>query len=262
MQRSIATMRLWRLGVVALLLAPAVGRSDVRRSATDFLRTTPRLTRWTLCTEPGSRPALDALGEVLERNKLSRPLLGRVLSNPHMQPYLSRTLPALRQVDHLPGVDEVLERMAQARDGGSVRGPVFEVIASAALKDRLQRMATFVDGNEVDGVLRDGTIVEMKSTVGTRGDELLAKAGRQLERRCHGCRPGMIVLSWEPTPEQKGRLGELAVSLRTGLRVMTVDPETGQGREVFNAPPCLGRPGLCPLARGLNRLRPPPPRPR
>lgn len=124
--------------------------------------------------------------------------IGLTISNTHVQPYLRYSLQALRLVDHLPGVETVLARIADGNGDGNLRGATFEIIASAALKDRLKALSVDLGGNEVDGLLSDGTIVEMKSYKHGHYLSPLEKARKQLLARCQGKSPALLVIKHLP----------------------------------------------------------------
>ena len=219
--------------IEARAIAEAPREADIQatrhcHAAAAFLHETTADARRALCTDPGARPALAALGEVLERNSVPRDLLRAVISNPHAKPYLADALRALRQVDRVPGVLEVLGRMARARDDGGQRGGSFELVASACVRDRLRCMGTVIKGNEIDGVLQDGTVVEMKN----RRGGFIGKAQHQLLLRSEGRFPTMLMV---PAIDQVqlASLREGALRDRLSLKVLVVDASSLTAREVL-----------------------------
>lgn len=236
--------------IEARAVAQTTREADVQaarycHAAAAFLHQTTADARRALCTDPGTRPALAALGEVLERNSIPQDLLRAVIANPHAKPYLADSLRALRHVDRVPGVQEVLGRMARARDDAGQRGGSFEIIASACLKDRLRCMGTTINGNELDGVLTDGTVVEMKN----RRKGFIGKAQDQLRLRSGGRFPAMLIV-----PQIDG--DQLAIlragALRDGLslKVLVVDTPSLTAREVMSVDGRLKRePSIAPTAQ-------------
>ena len=240
------------LAFAALILQSGVAPANPTlqtRAATQFLAGAPREVRRLLCSDPGSRPALVALGEVLERNTVSRQLLFGAVSNIHNLPFIVPALKALPIVDRIEGVGFVLERLASSGGASASSGPAFELVAGAALsrwatrpEQRLVGIGTTVGGHELDGLLSDGTRVEMKHVtpgadpaVGAiRLRRTLERAQVQLQRRCERGQPAMLVLPELPG-DATGAFAALAHALRGPLTVMAVDVERCTARQVFPA---------------------------
>jgi hypothetical protein len=231
------TYRKYLVCIIALgyLLSAHEGRADPFRTALQFLKQAQKEPRRTLINQPQNRDAIDALGEVLERGQVQADLLKRTLNNPHSQPYLSDTLRALRVVDRVPGIDIVLERMASGRGDGNVRGAAFEVMASATLKDRLRAVSVNIDGNEIDGILNDGTIVEMKSYKARHAVSPLAKAQRQLVARCKGESPALLMIKHRPRSEEIALFKQMSSALGNKLTVASVNPRRLESKVVFRS---------------------------
>jgi len=215
--------------------------ADPKQTAVKFLSSTTREARRTLINQPGSGKVLRALGTVLERGVISESLLRRVVSNPHAQPYLTNTINALPKVDRVPGVKSVLGRMARARDASGVSGAEFEVVAGAALRRQLKSLSSMVNGEEVDALLKNGTVVEMKAFSSRWAKKSLAKAQKQLIRRSQGTKPTMLLINHKPDAKQKKIIKRMARAIRTGLIVVAVDERTGASKKVFSKGPSQKR---------------------
>lgn len=252
--------------VMGLVLVTSAAFADHGTTAREFLRHNSRQAEQALCRQPACQPALNALGEVLERGAVSRGLLGRVVANPFAEPYLANTFKALKKVDQMPGIGRVLERMAEGRDDASVRGPSFEVIAGAALGNKLRSVSNHIGGNEIDGLLNDGTIVEMKhvrrcqttlaNSAGqwsldrpwssTRHDtdtfykfrrssaRAYKKARRQLTKRCRGGKPAMLVVP-KPAYYNQQMFEDMSHNIGAPLTVVAVDPNTCRSEVVYRS---------------------------
>ncbi len=201
--------------------------------AAKFLRSAPIDARRALCSEPGSRPGLCGLGEVLLQGKVPRELLLRVVSNAHARPYLVQSLRALPHVQDVEGVAGTLDRLASGRNDGNVRGAAFELVAGACLRGRLKALGVTIDGNETDGVLRDGTVVEMKN----RHKDFIGKVEHQLALRCKGAAPAMLVVPHELTSAQLDSLRRRGSELGRRFSVVVADPVTLTAHEILSVQP-------------------------
>jgi hypothetical protein len=169
------------------------------------------------------------LTQLLREGKLSRWMTLKMVANRNARPYLALTLRALPYVQGLPGMSDVLKRLANGRSDGDVRGAAFEVVADACLRDRIQAVGTKIGNKEVDAVLKDGTVVEMKD----RHGDFIAKVKEQLSLRCQGTVGAMLVVPTELNAAQLASLRQRGEELGRRFTVVVTDPSTLTAREVL-----------------------------
>jgi hypothetical protein len=181
--------------IVLLLVGTQLAFADAKQAAA-LMSGAPQAITDALAQSPRGPLAKAALERVLTGGKVDSAKLSAAVHNPHFAPYVVDTLIDLDVVHDVPGVDEVLVRIAQARDDAGPRGASFEISAGARLRPDLQSLSAMVDGHEVDALLKDGTIVEIKYSSGSSASGLVRKAISQLKLRGqNGARPVMLVIN-------------------------------------------------------------------
>jgi hypothetical protein len=174
-------------------------------------------------------PARAALATLLARASVGREPLAATLGHPRFAPYARATFVALAAIDHLPGAVATFERLARDKKDAGIRGASFELEVAAALVERVASVGGFVDGHEVDLVLKDGTIVEVKNDAPddepTLSRNLASKAKAQLELRSKYGDMVMLVGNEPLSPAQaddfRRRLGPTAQVLVLDGGVLT-----------------------------------------
>lgn len=202
--------------LLALAMAAAGGRAARADQAGDLLAQAAPEVREALDAQPLA--ARRALTSLLERGVIARDQIAEALGKPIFAPYAVDTLSALAQVDGVEGAGETFARLVKAGDDGGIRGSAFEILAAAALGDRVAAIGPVVDGNEVDLLLVDGTRVEVKNDAPdeafTLSDSLSSKAIKQLKKRGAFGDPVMLVanepLAAETLASFRRRLGPTA----------------------------------------------------
>ena len=254
-----------RLGLLlplALLLAASqVARAQDRGLARAFLADAPAETLSALSGAERGPAARTALEKVLAGGRIDRKLLGAAVKNPYFAPYLVDTLIDLETVQHVPGVDRVLQRIGDAHDDAGPRGASFEISVGARFGARLAELSADIEGHEVDARLTDGTLVEVKYVAGRRSGPLVRKATEQLALRGLGTRPVMLVINRELDATQ---LRNLHAKLGGNASVMQAS-RTGllRAQKLGPTPTWKPRPGaivprVVPNARNANVRLPSP----
>ncbi len=245
-------MKVLRFSALALIVLLA---GSVAGAAPAADRPICSLTR---CTPAEKSLAKKSLSAIQRRGNIDPAMMDQLIHNPAAKPFLPRALNALNKVDRMAGTFDVVKRLARAGDEGSARGAAFELVAGAALRKKLVRLSTVVDGNEWDGKLRDGTVVSMKSITTQNKNRIggvLRHATKQLIRRTSGGRPAMLVIGHEPGARIKKNWKHMASRIGGDLTVVMVQHKTGRYRTVFST---LKRD---PLARPRATRKPPRKRP-
>jgi hypothetical protein len=249
-------------------------------SAQQFLRGTSKQARQ-IFNGPGARPALVALGQVLDSG-VDRGLLTRVLKNPHamtprspkVQPYVLPAVCSLAELGgRLPGVNEVLSRAAKAGDEGGARGALFELVGGAAVKRlgyKLGSLSFPVGKYETDGKVDSGagafTLVNMKSLASPKRlkgavkkatSQLQLRNGKADNRPVGRRNPALLVLGQLPGVDiASSRRDWSKTAQKTGapLTVIVVDQQSGAARQIFSsAKKSRGCRGSCgPTQRKVN----------
>lgn len=174
---------------------------------------------------------------LLHRGKVKSNLLATAKDNVHVKPYWARTLLALEKVEGLPGVNEVLQRLSRSGEESNARGAAFEVIAGAALGTKLKRLSTMVKGNECDGLLKDGTVVSMKSIASLSKNAVkrtMRHATKQLTRRTVDGNHAMIVVGHEPQVKVEYNWACMAKTIGAPLTVLALNHKTGALKQLFS----------------------------
>jgi hypothetical protein len=171
-----------------------------------------------------------AMTSLLDRGIIAREHIATALGKAVFAPYVVETLGALARVQGVEGAGETFERLSKQGDDGGVRGAAFEIVAAAALGDRVKAIGPVVDGNEVDLLLVDGTRVEVKNDApdgeNTLSGSLSTKAIKQLAKRGSFGNPVMLVSNEPLAPETltsfRRRLGPTSeVLVLSGGRLST-----------------------------------------
>jgi len=213
--RPARTRRLSSALVLPLALALALLATTSRADADSFPVQAggPTVTSMIEQAPPGARRALarpgvrKALDSVLADSRVDHRMLARAIRNPHAAPYIGGAIRSLDRVRGIPGANLVVERMATARDDAGPRGAALELRVGAKLGSRLKSLSATVGGHEVDALLKDGTVVEVKSRK-TTGRNLpgssFHKAVKQLKLRSTGGANVMLATNGKLSPQFLG----------------------------------------------------------
>lgn len=211
--------------VLALVLATLFASSAFAQSS---LRSyLPESTRVAL-----GREALAALDQ-LDRSVLPRPALRAVLGSKSATPYLGCTLPRIAELAEVPGMGDLLDRFAS-----NGQGVAYEIAVAHAYRSNLSSVSAFLRGNELDGTLRSGTVIESKSAEPHRPEHLLL----QLRRRAEGGQKVILALGYRPGADFLQKLRALSTELGGRLEVHHIPLTTStyevlvEGRGIEN--PC------------------------
>ncbi len=212
-----------------LVLAATVVASSVH-AQTSLRSLLPEPTRLTL-----GRDALEALDH-LDRSALPRPTLQAILGSRSAAPYLACTLPRIAELAGVAGMEDLLGRFAS-----NGQGVAYEIAVAHAYRANLTSVSAFLRGNELDGMLRSGTVIESKSAEPRRPDHLLL----QLRRRAEGGQKVILALGYRPAADFLQKLRALSSELGGRIEVHHIPLATStyevlvEGRGIEN--PCSRR---------------------
>jgi hypothetical protein len=172
----------------------------------------------------------------LERSALPRQTLQNLLSSRSAAPYLACSLPRVADLADLPGMGDLLQRFASNGQGVS-----YEIAVAHAYRSNINSVSAFLRGNELDGRLQSGTVIESKSAEPRRPEHLLL----QLRRRAEGGQKVILALGYRPSPEYLRRLRALSTELGGRIEVHHIPLRSStyevlvEGRDIEN--PCNRR---------------------
>jgi hypothetical protein len=178
------------------------------------------------------RDALNALDQ-LDRSALPRPALQAILGSKSAAPYLRCTLPRIAELAGVTGMGDLLDRFAT-----NGQGVAYEIAVAHAYRTNLSSVSAFLRGNELDGTLRSGTVIESKSAEPRRPEHLLL----QLRRRAEGGQKVILALGYRPGADFLQKLRALSTELGGRLEVHHIPLATStyevlvEGRGIEN--PC------------------------
>jgi hypothetical protein len=194
-----------------------------------------------LLTEPSVSDALLRL----ERSAISRPLLRQLLSSPKAAPYLGVSLPRLANLAGVSGIDDLVRRFASNGQGGA-----YELAVANAYRSDLAAVSSFLGGNELDGRLRSGTVIESKSAPPRRPEHLLD----QIRRRAAGGQRVVLALGYDPPAAYLERLRALSQELGGRLEVHHI-PLVGKSYHALIEGRDIENPAQLQAGRGPPRQR-------
>lgn len=218
---------------------------------------------------PGGAAARRALEAVLARRSVDGDAVRQVLTRRNFAPHARETLVALQRVQDVAGVHEVVSRLAKAESVSRIVGPSFELRVAARLGSKVRALSADVGGHETDAVLRDGTLVEMKSLPTSHpvdrdlAAKIVDKAMDQLALRSEaaGGAPVLLVTNRDLSPEQVARFqrrfagGRIEVADGSRLRSQTGPTRPGAARVRALKAAGRARPGDRASARSAPRER-------
>jgi hypothetical protein len=223
----------------------------------------------------GASTARSALGALLHQpdgssSRIDAALLGRLLGNPAFARHARRALPEILHLRQIDGIDDVVRRIAASRDPERIEDIAFELHAAAHLPVRALSAIRELGGVEVevDAVLEDGTLVEMKNPrPGPKGHApMQGSSYRQLALRAAGGRRVMLVVSRPLHPDSIARAREVVGPAGQLLRLpldsgafVPLDPASQRppGRHLHVSTSPRARPRMNPpRARGASRGSP------
>ncbi len=171
----------------------------------------------------------------LQKSPLDDALLQKLLLSKRAAPYLPQALPRLADLSRKEGIGDVVNRLIRGGQNGA-----YELAVAHAFRKELKSVSAFVDGNEVDGLLRSGTVLEAKSGQPRRPDHLLL----QVQRRAAGKNKVLLALNYMPQPETLFKLKELNRQLSGRFEVDYI-PLQGGPAKVLVKGEGLERPAGC-----------------
>lgn len=166
--------------------------------------------------------------------------------NPFVHLYLADTLSALAEIAPADGARGLVARLARARNSGDAAGASYEAWVARSMGDRLRAVAVSHEGNEVDLLLKDGSVGEAKA--GRPSDDVL----RQLSARAKTGRPVLLFTGQDPGSDWLQWFAETAVpALPGGVRVVHL-PFGGKARHLLRAPARVSAPTHSPSEKILR----------
>ena len=159
----------------------------------------------------------------LEHSTIPRRSLMQLLASEKAAPFLPRALPQLASLSRAHGIEDVVKRLTRGGQNGA-----YELAVAHAFRKEIKSVSTFVGGNEVDGLLRSGTIIESKSGRPKRPEHILVQARRRAE---DGSKV-VLALNYKPKPRVMRKLKKLNRELQGRLEVQYL-PLNGNGYKVL-----------------------------
>ncbi len=112
---------------------------------------------------PPNSAAHKALVSLLSSGKLKSDHIAKIVKNPFLSSRIGSVLPNLQKVQAVLGADRLLKQLVKSTNEYRAVGFSFEAHVAAQFGSQLQEISATVNGHEVDAVLKNGTLVEMKS---------------------------------------------------------------------------------------------------
>ena len=208
-----------RLASPLALLLTLWGAPAAAQSLSDYLSPAARES---ITREHAQRRVGSALRK-LEHSSIPRRMLMKLVSSAKAAPYLSRALPQLAGLSKAHGIEDVVKRLTRGGQNGA-----YELAVAHAFRKEIKSVSTFVGGNEVDGLLRSGTIIESKSGRPKRPEHILVQARRRAE---DGSKV-VLALNYKPRAPVLRKLKKLNRELKGRLEVQYL-PLTGNSYQVL-----------------------------
>jgi hypothetical protein len=104
-----------------------------------------------------------ALVSLLSSGHLKAEHIAKIVKNPFLSSRIGTVLPNLQKVQSVLGADRLLKQLVKATNENRAVGFSFEAHVAAQFGSQLKEISATVNGHEVDAVLKNGTLVEMKS---------------------------------------------------------------------------------------------------
>lgn len=137
---------------------PASDSSSALQDALSFLQRmeagVPEATEWR-----NDEKCAAALGRLLASNAIPEATLVKIARNRALRDTMPQLFLDLDCLKEVPGFD----KLVQALSGSNNPGPAFEARVGAIYVEEVERISAWRAGHEVDVVLKDGTLVEVKS---------------------------------------------------------------------------------------------------
>ncbi len=108
-------------------------------------------------------PAFEALVSLLSSGHLKAEHVAKIVKNPFLSSRIGSVLPNLQKVQTVLGAGRLLKQLVKATNENRAVGFSFEAHVAAQFGSQLKEISATVNGHEVDAVLKNGTLVEMKS---------------------------------------------------------------------------------------------------
>ena len=139
------------------LAQPIVTSADFNRALAQL----PPEVRVQLRSRRGKQ-ARRALRRIFANENIRQKDVLGMLSTPLMAVYVNQAILDIDGLADVPGIERIVRRLGKETTEDRIAGPVFELRAARQLKPRLRELSADVNGHEVDAVLDDGTLVEIK----------------------------------------------------------------------------------------------------
>ena len=104
-----------------------------------------------------------ALVSLLASGNLKAEHIAKIVKNPFLSSRIGTVLPNLQKVQSVLGADRLLKQLVKSTNENRAVGFSFEAHVAAQFGSQLKEISATVNGHEVDAVLKNGTLVEMKS---------------------------------------------------------------------------------------------------
>ncbi len=209
------TIRLITLVLALLVCAPAAAQQSLSAYLSPAARDS-------ISSARAQRKVSSALRK-LEHSSIPRRSLLQLLASEKAAPYLPRALPQLASLKSAHGIEDVVKRLTRGGQNGA-----YELAVAHAFRKEIKSVSTFVAGNEVDGLLRSGTIIESKSGRPKRPEHILVQARRRAE---DGSKV-VLALNYKPKPRVLRKLKKLNRELKGRLEVQYL-PLAGNSYKVL-----------------------------
>lgn len=170
------------LSTLLALTFPATAAWGQVISAEAVLKEAPAESRAQIA--PNSK-AHKALVSLLSSGHLNSSHIAKIVKNPLLSSRIGAVLPDLQKVQSVLGADRLLKQLVKATNTNRAVGFSFEAHVVAKFGSQLQEISATVNGHEVDAVLKNGTLVEMKSLPADKAVSkiMVEKATNQLALR-------------------------------------------------------------------------------
>ncbi len=211
---AIAIAVLWAL-MMTLATAPAAAQQRLNAYLSQSARDN--------ITQARAQKRVNTALRKLEHSNIPRPMLAQLMASEKAAPFLPRALPQLASLKDAHGIGDVVKRLTRGGQSGA-----YELAVAHAFRRSIKSVSTFVAGNEVDGLLRSGTIIESKSGRPSRPEHILVQA----RRRAAGGNKVVLALNYKPRKKVMRKLQKLNRELNGRLEVQYL-PLNGSGYKVL-----------------------------
>jgi hypothetical protein len=216
--RHAALRGLLAAGLLALVpAAPSYAQSTLA----SFL--SPELSG--LVARAGTGSPLGTALSSLDKNKPLFEPVSAILRSAKASPYLAEGIPRIAELASLglPGLESSLWRMARGGQSGA-----YEIAVAHAFRSRIAAVCAQHGGNEVDGLLKAGTVLEAKSGPPKSIEHLCL----QVRRRGEGGENVVLALNYLPGLADYNKLAQVHKQMAGRLEVLFI-PLVGNSYKVI-----------------------------